>query len=176
MTSSNRNVAILGVSLFGLASFIVLFVLHTRHVAAPTYGWLYAVQQTVAIASYLPGGRIADATGRRPVVALTLLFFAAFPLAVRLATGEAALFGAFVIGGLKEIGEPARKSLIVDLAPDQQRARTVGVYYAIRNGLVVPAGVVGGLLWQRAPNLPLETAFVVSLAGALVFAIGATRR
>jgi MFS family permease len=157
------------------ASFIVLYVLETRSVPAATYGILYAVQHSVAIASYLPGGRIADATGRTPVVALTLLFFAAFPLAVRLAATDAALAAAFVVGGLKEIGEPARKSLIVDLAPDDRRARTVGVYYGIRNALVVPAGVVGGVLWQRAPELPLEVAFVVSLVGAVVFVIGALR-
>jgi len=150
-------------------SFIVLFVLQTRHTSPETYGLLYATQQAVAIASYLPGGKFADLTGRRPIVALTFVFFAAFPMAVRLAPGGAALIGAFVIGGLKEIGEPARKALIVDLAPDERRARTVGVYYTIRNFLVVPAGLVGGLLWQRSPYLPLEVACVVSSVGVVVF-------
>jgi hypothetical protein len=88
---------------------------------------------------------------------------------VRFAFSYPALIAAFVVGGLKEIGEPARKSLIVDLAPDHQRARTVGAYYAIRNFLVVPAGVIGGVLWQQAPHLPLEAACVVSSIGALVF-------
>jgi predicted MFS family arabinose efflux permease len=127
------------------------------------------VQQAVAIASYLPGGRMADATGRAPIVALTFVFFAAFPLAVRFATSYPALLAAFLVGGLKEIGEPARKSLIIDLAPDDCRASTVGVYYTIRNLLVVPAGLIGGLLWQRAFNLPLEAAFVVSAAGVVLF-------
>jgi MFS family permease len=157
-------------------SFIVLYVLEVRQVPPAMYGVLYAIQQSVAIASYLPGGKIAEATGRAPVVTATLVFFALFPLAVRFASGDAALVGAFVIGGLKEIGEPARKSLIVDLSPDDRRARTVGIYYAIRNGLVVPAGVIGGLLWQWSPVLPLETAFVVSLTGAAVFAFTSARR
>jgi len=153
------------------ASFIILFVTETRHFSAAEYGLLYATQQAVAIAFYLPGGRIADRAGRGPIVALTFLFFAAFPLAVRLATSYPALVGAFFVGGLKEIGEPARKSLIVDLALDDRRARTVGVYYTIRNFLVVPAGLIGGILWQRAPHLPLETAFVVSAIGAVVFVV-----
>ena len=157
------------------ASFIILFVTQVRRVSATEYGLLYAVQQAIAIAFYLPGGKLADLTGRGPIVGLTMVFFATFPLAVRFASGNLALLGAFFIGGLKEIGEPARKSLIVDLAPDAQRARTVGVYYAIRNFLVVPAGLVGGLLWQRAPELPLETAFVVSLVGAVVFGISSRR-
>ena len=100
-------------------SFIVLFVLQVRHVSAAEYGVLYAVQQAVSIVFYLPGGRLADRIGRTPLVAITFVFFALFPLAVRLAATFPALVAAFCIGGLKEIGEPARKSLIVDLASDE---------------------------------------------------------
>jgi MFS family permease len=150
-------------------SFIVLFVLEIRHLSAAEYGLLYAVQQAVSIASYLPGGRLADRTGRGPLVAVTFVFFAVFPLAVRIATTYPALLAAFCLGGLKEIGEPARKSLIVDLAPDHHRARAVGVYYGIRNLVVVPAGIAGGLLWQHAPTLPLDVAFAVGLVGAALF-------
>jgi MFS family permease len=150
-------------------SFIVLFVLQVRQFSAADYGVLYAVQQAVSILFYLPGGRMADLTGRSWMVALTFVFFAAFPLAVRLAPTYPALVAAFIIGGLKEIGEPARKSLIVDLAPDETRASTVGVYYGIRNFLVVPAGLFGGLLWQRRPTLPLEVACAVSVLGLLLF-------
>jgi MFS family permease len=139
------------------------------------YGGLYAVQQAVSIASYLPGGRLADRAGRGPLVAVTFVFFALFPLAVRFATTFPMLVAAFCLGGLKEIGEPARKSLIVDLAPDDQRARAIGAYYGIRNLVVVPAGIAGGLLWQQAPTLPLEVASGVGLAGAAVFAITSLR-
>jgi MFS family permease len=157
------------------SSFIVLFVLQVRHLSAVDYGALYAVQQAVSIASYLPGGRVADRTGRGPLVALTFVFFAVFPLAVRLATTFPMLVAAFCLGGLKEIGEPARKSLIVDLAPEHQRARAVGAYYGIRNLVVVPAGIAGGVLWQQAPALPLEIACAVGLAGTAVFVLTSLR-
>jgi MFS family permease len=156
------------------SSFIVLFLLQARHVSPAEYGVLYAVQQSVSIAFYLPGGRIADRTGRGPLVALTFVFFAVFPLAVRFATSFPALVAAFCLGGLKEIGEPARKSLIVDLAPAHQRARTVAAYYGIRNLVVVPAGMAGGLLWQFAPTLPLDIACLVGIAGAATFAGGSS--
>ena len=158
------------------ASFIILYVTQVQRVAVFDYGVLYAVQQAIAIAFYLPAGRLADATGRRPLVALTFLFFAAFPLAVRLADSYPTLLLAFVIGGLKEFGEPARKSLIVDLAPDDRRASAVGAYYGIRNLLVVPAGLLGGLLWQQSPQLPLTVACVVSTIGMVVFLLASMRR
>jgi MFS family permease len=157
------------------SSFIVLFVLQVRHLSAVDYGILYAVQQAVSIASYLPGGRVADRTGRGPLVAVTFVFFALFPLAVRFATTFPLLVAAFCLGGLKEIGEPARKSLIVDLAPEDQRARTIGAYYGIRNLVVVPAGIAGGALWQMSPTLPLEVACGIGLAGMAVFVITSLR-
>jgi hypothetical protein len=51
------------------------------------------------------------------------------------------------------------------------RGRSVGVYYTVRNLLVVPAGVVGGILWQRSPALPLEAAFLVAAAGAVAYLV-----
>ena len=157
------------------SSFIVLFLLQIRHVSPAEYGLLYALQQTVSVAFYLPGGRLANRAGRGPLVALTFVFFAVFPLAVRFAASFPALVAAFCLGGLKEIGEPARKSLIVDLAPVDHRARAVGVYYGIRNLVVVPAGIAGGFLWQQAPTLPLEVAFLVGIAGTAVFGLTSLR-
>jgi predicted MFS family arabinose efflux permease len=103
------------------------------------------------------------------LIALSFFFFALFPLAVQWSHHTLALIAAFVIGGLKELGEPARKALIVDQADAAQRGRVVGVYYTIRNTLIVPAGLVGGLLWTRAPAMPLQVAGVVGLLGVLLF-------
>jgi MFS family permease len=150
-------------------SFIVLYVTGPLGFSAARFGVLYAIQQAVSVALYLPMGKLGDLAGRRPLVAATFAFFAAFPLAVRLSGSYPALVAAFVIGGLKEMGEPARKSLIVDLSDAAHRGRSVGVYYTIRNLLVVPAGVAGGLLWQRSPELPLEAACVVATAGAITY-------
>ncbi len=151
------------------ASFIVLYVTQVARAPIERYGVLYAVQQAVAILGYLPGARMAAYAGRPALVACTFLFFAAFPLAVRLASSDATLMLAFVVGGLKELGEPARKSLIVDLSPQHRVGATVGAYYGIRNLLVVPAGLTGGLLWQISPQLPLEAAALVSALGLVVF-------
>jgi MFS family permease len=156
-------------------SFIVLYVTGPLGLSAARFGVLYAIQQAVSVALYLPMGKLGDLTGRRPMVAATFAFFAAFPLAVRMSETFPALVLAFVIGGTKEMGEPARKSLIVDLSEPAHRGRSVGVYYTVRNLLVVPAGVVGGVLWQRSPALPLEAAFLVAAVGAVVYLITSRR-
>jgi MFS family permease len=151
------------------AGFIVLYVTSVLGHSATTFGMLYALQQAVSLVMYLPSGRLADLTGRRSLIALTFLFFALFPLAVQWAQATAALVAAFFIGGLKEMGEPARKAFIVDMADPAERARAVGVYYTVRNLLIVPAGTIGGILWAHNPQAPLQVAGAVGMLGVAAF-------
>lgn len=153
------------------ASFIVLYVIDIQGYSAGTFGLLFALQQATAIVMYIPSGKLADRGGRRPVIALTFLFFALFPIAVFAAGSVLTLAAAFVVGGLKEFGEPARKSFIVDHADSAKRGRSVGVYYLIRNLSIVPAGVCGGFLWQAHPSLPLIAGSILGLAGVIIFLI-----
>ena len=83
---------------------------------------------------------------------------------------------AFVVGGLREIGEPARKALIVDLAAPSVRARSVGLYYLIRSLTIAPAAFIGGLLWELTPALPFWMAGLIGLVGVLVFAMTVEER
>jgi hypothetical protein len=78
---------------------------------------------------------------------------------------------AFVVGGLREIGEPARKAMIVDLAQENVRARSVGLYYLVRSLSITPAAAIGGLLWSIAPEAPFVVAGVIGVIGTLVFAV-----
>jgi MFS family permease len=155
--------------------FLVLYALDVIGVTAPEYGILIGIQMITAIVGYLPGARMARRVGRKPMVVATFVAFAAFPLAVVLAHSFVGLVAAFVIGGLREIGEPARKALIVDSARPDLRARTVGLYYLVRSLSIAPAATVGGLLWQATPALPFLLAGGFGLLGALVFAVTGDR-
>jgi MFS family permease len=123
-----------------------------------------------AIIVYVPAATLVRYLGTKPFVIATFLAFALFPLAVVVASGFASLAAAFVIGGLREIGEPARKAMIVDLAAPHRRARTVGLYYLVRGLAVSPAAAVGGLLWSVQPALPFIVGGAFGLAGAIAFA------
>jgi hypothetical protein len=86
------------------------------------------------------------------------------------------LVAAFVVGGLREVGEPARKALIVDLAERVLRARSIGLYYPIRSLAIAPAAFVGGLLWCVSPALPFWAAGVIGFIGVVVFAVTVEER
>jgi MFS family permease len=156
--------------------FLVLYAINVIGIGAPAYGVLVAVQMTTAIVSYIPVARFADRVGRKPFVMATFVAFALFPVAVVLARDFGTLVAAFVVGGLREIGEPARKALIVDLAAPSLRARSVGLYYLIRSLTIAPAAFIGGLLWEVAPALPFWMAGLIGLFGVIVFAMTVEER
>lgn len=149
--------------------FLVLYAVNVAGISAPQYGVLIAVQMIASILSYVPAARLADRIGRKPFVIATFVAFALFPVAVVLARDFTTLVLAFVLGGLRELGEPARKALIVDLAVPAVRARSIGAYYLVRSLAIAPAAFVGGLLWEVSPALPFWTAGAIGLVGVLVF-------
>lgn len=155
---------------------IILYVTNIIGLSVSEYGLLVAVQMAVSILAYLPAARLSDRVGRKPFVVATFVCFALFPVAVVLSSGFWSLLGAFVIGGMREIGEPSRKAMIVDLAESHVRARTVGLYYLIRSLSITPASAVGGLIWTVSPRLPFLIAGVIGLVGVLVFALTVEER
>ena len=154
----------------------ILFVTNVLHRNVAVYGTLVAIQMTTSIVVYIPAGKIADRIGRKPFVIATFLSFALFPLAIIFASSFPLLILAFVIGGLREIGEPSRKAMIVDFAQEDLRARSVGLYYLVRSLSITPAAAIGGLLWKIAPQVPFTVAGVIGLVGTLVFALTVEER
>ena len=149
----------------------ILYVTNVQHFTIKQYGTLVAIQMTTSILVYIPAGKIADRVGRKPFVIATFVSFALFPLAIIAASNFVLIVLAFVIGGLREIGEPSRKAMIVDFAQDNVRARSVGLYYLIRSLSITPAAAIGGFLWSFAPQVPFIVAGVIGLIGTLVFAM-----
>lgn len=154
----------------GLAGvFVILWVTTVRGYSVPAFSVFLAIQVATSILVYLPAARLADTIGRKPFVTATFLAFALFPVTVALASGPVAMGLAFVVGGLREIGEPARKAMIVDAAHAEVRGRTVGLYYLVRGLSVTPAAAIGGLLWRLSPATPFFVAGLVGLAGTALF-------
>ena len=149
----------------------ILYVTNVQRFTIKQYGTLIAIQMITSILVYIPAGKIADRVGRKPFVIVTFLCFALFPLAIIAASSFAWIVLAFVVGGLREIGEPARKAMIVDFAQDNVRARSVGLYYLVRSLSITPAALVGGLLWNVSPEIPFIVAGVIGLIGTVVFGV-----
>jgi MFS family permease len=151
--------------------FLVLYAVNVVGIGAPAFGVLIAVQTATVLACSLPAARLADRWGKKPFVVATFVAFTCFPVAVVAAHSFMGLVLAFVIGGLREIGEPARKALILEFVRPDVRARGVGLYYLIRSVAIAPAATIGGLLWRTEPALPFMLAGGIGLVGTALFAL-----
>jgi MFS family permease len=148
---------------------VILYVTDVLHISVARFGTLLAILFTTTLLIYLPASKAVERVGRRPFIIATFCAFALYPLAVVSARDFTGLVIAFIIGGLREIGEPARKAMIVDFAEPNLRARSVGLYYLLRSLAITPAAAVGGLLWKISPQTPFVVAGMFGVVGTFAF-------
>jgi predicted MFS family arabinose efflux permease len=150
--------------------FAVLYVVVVRGVPVEAAGVFLAVQHLTALLTYLPVGRLTRTVGLQPFIGVTFVFFALFPLALALLPGGWWLVLAFVVNGLRETGEPARKALITSLLPEEVRARGVGLYWGLRSFAICPASLAGAAAWYwLGPQALLYAAAGLGAVGAALY-------
>jgi MFS family permease len=140
-------------------------------VSAVQFGLLTTIEMATAVLVYIPVAYLADRSTKKPFVLMTFVFFTLFPLVLLFSRSFEWLIVAFILRGLKEFGEPTRKSLIMDLSPDHCKAGMFGLYYLIRDIFVSLAALGGAFLWQISPATNLITAFVFGVIGTIGFGI-----
>lgn len=150
---------------------VVIWVVEVNHISELNFGFLSAVEMVTAMLVYIPVAYLADKGNKKPFVLMTFVFFTLFPLVLLLSHNMPMMVLAFIIRGLKEFGEPTRKSLIMDLAPEDHKAGVFGVYYLLRDSIVSFAAFGGAYLWAIKPELNLLVAFGCGILGTLFFAI-----
>jgi len=148
---------------------VILYVTNVLHISVARFGTLLAILFLTSLLIYLPAAKAADRVGKTPFIIATFCAFALYPLAIISAHDFTGLVIAFMIGGLREIGEPARKAMIVDFAQSELRARSVGLYYLLRSMAITPAAAIGGLLWKLTPQTPFFIAGAFGIVGTFIF-------
>ena len=131
-------------------AFVVIWCVSLNKITPLQFGFLTTVEMVTAMLVYIPVAYLADRSTKKPFVVTTFIFFTIFPLTLLMAKSFWVMVIAFVIRGLKEFGEPTRKALIMDLAPDGRKAATFGLYYLIRDIIVSIAAFGGALLWDAS--------------------------
>ena len=149
--------------------FVILWAMNHGGVSAGEYGVLVAIEMVTAMVCYIPVAHLADKHGQRPFVLATFGFFTLFPVSLLWANSFGWLAVAFVVRGLKEFGEPARKALIIAQARPESRARTYGAYYLIRDCVVTTGSLAGAGLWSLGPQANFIGAAICGGLGTLWF-------
>ena len=152
-------------------AFVVIWCVKNNGVSPLQFGVLTTVEMITAMLIYIPVAYLADKNTKKPFVVITFGFFTLFPLLLLFSRSFWLMVVAFVIRGMKEFGEPTRKALIMDLAPEGKKASTFGVYYLLRDIVVSLAAFGGAFLWNASAAANFLTAFGFGLLGTVYFAL-----
>ncbi len=150
-------------------AFVILWAMNHGGVSAQEFGVLVAIEMVTAMVCYVPVAHLADKHGRWPFVLATFVFFTLFPVSLLWATSFGWLALAFVVRGLKEFGEPARKAIIMGEASGEAQARTYGAYYLIRDCVVTSGSFLGAWLWSLGPRVNFLGAAICGALGTVWF-------
>jgi MFS family permease len=139
--------------------------------ALPMLPLLWAAHHVVKSALSTAGGRLSDRWGRRPTIiagwGVYALAYAGFALA-RAPWQAWALFALY--GAFHALTEGPEKALVAELAAKESRGHAFGLFHAITGGMLLPASLLTGALWQMAgPTMALATG--AGLAGLAALAL-----
>ena len=140
---------------------------------AAFFGVLTGIEMLVALLTMAPAATIAERTGLKPVVGFGFFVYAAFPVLLIFAPENVwVLIVLFAFSGLRFAGLPAHKALIVGPAEQGAGGRVTGSYYFVRGVIVIPSGLLGGVLWDYVtPETAFTAASIIGIIGVIYFVL-----
>lgn len=121
-----------------------------------------------ALVSY-PAGRLSDRIGRRTLLVLGYLFYGLVYLGFSMASTSMHIWILFAVYGLYSgLTEGVEKALVAELCPGESRATLLGLHATIVGIGLLPASVVGGLLWRMiGPSATFHFGCVMGILAAI---------
>lgn len=175
------NVFLVIVSIFTLGNSSDAFlVLRAQNLGVTVTGVLLMLAMFNLIYSLVstPAGSLSDRIGRRRLIVVGWLVYAAIYLGFALAQAAWQVWLLYVVYGLYYgMAYGTANALVADLVPENLRGTAYGTYNAIIGILAFPASLIAGLLWQGAgtwkgfgPSAPFLFGASLALMAALLMA------
>ena len=138
-------------ALFTLGNSTDAFLLLKLTDVAGTVKWIplmWAALHVVKAGVSIAGGRWSDRVGRRAVIGLGWIVYAAVYAGFATSASLPALLAWFLVYGFYfGFAEGAEKALVADLAPVERRGFAFGIYNAVQGLGALAASVVFGVIW-----------------------------
>ncbi len=127
---------------------------------------LWSAIHVVKTASSMIGGRVSDRIGRRQVIGIGWLLYAAVYASFAVTDSAPALVVVFLIYGLYfGLTEGVEKAWVADLAPASGRGNAFGIYNALIGFGALGASLLFGYIWTHAsPSAAFYTGAGFALA------------
>jgi MFS family permease len=131
---------------------------------------MWAALHVVKAGVSIVGGGWSDRIGRRAVIALGWIVYAAVYAGFAMSASLPALLLWFLVYGLYfGLTEGTEKALIADLAPASRRGFAFGLYHAVTGLGALAASLVFGIIWTVAgPAVAFSFGAVVALVSTML--------
>lgn len=157
---------------FALAYFSLGFLLLRAHeigFSVTQIVLLYAFFNLTCVIAAPLVGRLGDRIGRSHIVMGGYALYGLINLGLMFAGTHGQLIALFVVYGVfYSIDEAQGKAFIADVEP-HRRATAIGVYNFATGLVYVPASLIAGALWMRAPDMVFALAAALSLMAIVLF-------
>ena len=146
-------------------SFLLIFAGKTGFKATYLPVFYLIITVTAAIFS-LPMGKLSDKIGRKKLMYLAFILWAAICVSFILSTHFMVVFAVFFLYGLHKAAlETVQKTYTSELCPDCFRATGLGVFQMAIGICALPASLIAGFLWDK---INMQAPFYLSLALSLI--------
>jgi len=148
----------------------ILLRLNDLGVAAVWIPLLWSGLHVVKMTSSIVGGALSDQFGRRAMIVLGYLWYAAIYGAFAWLTALPAVIAVFLAYGLYfGLTEGVEKAWVADMAPAPARGLAFGIYNGALGFGGLAASLVFGLIWTRvSPTAAFLTGASLALAASLL--------
>jgi MFS family permease len=146
-------------------------------VPLPAIPALWAFHHVIKAAAGTHGGMLSDRWGPRATILCGWMVYAAAYAGFAFARAAWQLWALFALYGLfHALTEGAERALVADLSDAGQRGRAFGLFHAVTGGMLLPASLLTGALWQwrgGTAALGIGAALAAVAAVALTVAVPA---
>ncbi|HEX7392260.1 MAG TPA: MFS transporter [Thermoplasmata archaeon] len=133
---------------------------------------LYVLYNIVFVVFALITGGISDRLGRKPVIAMSFILFAMTCVVMSITGSYALLVAGFALfGTYKGSSEGVLKAYVTDVAPKHLRGTALGTFHTAVGLVMLPGGIVAGLLWDSVGHWATFAYGVAMALAALVLLI-----
>ncbi len=117
----------------------------------------------------IPGGRLSDRIGRKPVIILGWIVYGLTYLGFAFATSHSSVWVLFIVYGLYfGLSEGTEKAFVAEFVPEENRGSAYGLYNLAVGIGALPASIVFGIVWDRMGS---QWAFTLGACLALIASI-----
>jgi MFS family permease len=130
---------------------------------------MYILLNAVFVLAAIPAGDMSDRLGRKPVIAVSFIIF--IGMAAVMAAADSILLysiGFAMYGLYKGTSEGVFKAYVTDVVRPNARGTALGAFHTVVGMVMLPGGIIAGLLWDGVGPWATFVYGIVTAACALI--------